>query len=44
MHKNVKQLLKKLLKNFSRSQEEKQTALETAKDELATAKTAQKDS
>ncbi len=31
------------VKNFSRSQAEKQTALETAKDELATAKTAQKD-
>lgn len=31
------------VENFSRSQEEKQTALEKAKDELATAKTAQKD-
>lgn len=31
------------VENFSRSQAEKQTALETAKDELATAKTAQKD-
>ena len=31
------------VENFSRSQTEKQTALETAKDELATAKTAQKD-
>ena len=31
------------VENFSRSQVEKQTALETAKDELATAKTAQKD-
>ena len=31
------------VKNFSRSQAEKETALETAKDELATAKTAQKD-
>ena len=31
------------VKNFSRSQAEKQTALETAKAELATAKTAQKD-
>ena len=30
------------VENFSRSQEEKQTALEKAKDELATAKTAQK--
>lgn len=34
---------KKAVENFSRSQAEKQTALETAKDELATAKTAQKD-
>ena len=33
----------KAVENFSRSQAEKQTALETAKDELATAKTAQKD-
>ena len=32
----------KAVENFSRSQAEKQTALETAKDELATAKTAQK--
>ena len=31
------------VENFSRSQAEKQTALETAKDELVTAKTAQKD-
>ncbi len=31
------------VENFSRSQVEKQTALETAKDELATTKTAQKD-
>ena len=31
------------VENFSRSQAEKETALETAKDELATAKTAQKD-
>ena len=31
------------VENFSRNQVEKQTALETAKDELATAKTAQKD-
>ena len=33
----------KAVENFSRSQAEKQTALETAKDELATAKTTQKD-
>ena len=33
----------KAVENFSRSQAEKQTALETAKAELATAKTAQKD-
>ena len=33
----------KAVENFSRSQAEKQTALETTKDELATAKTAQKD-
>ena len=33
----------KAVENFSRSQAEKETALETAKDELATAKTAQKD-
>lgn len=33
----------KAVENFSRSQAEKQTALETAKDELATAKNAQKD-
>ena len=33
----------KAVENFSRSQAEKETALETAKDELATAKTDQKD-
>ena len=33
----------KAVENFSRSQAEKETALETAKDELATAKTTQKD-